>query len=108
MRKLGGGYFFTKIDLANAYNHIKLSPDSQKKLALSTHRGVLLQTRLPSLVEYLGHIHILSGKGISKGSKVDAVLKMPRPTNVAGLRSFLDAVLLHNSTANYLSQTCPQ
>eukprot|EP00731_Ephydatia_muelleri_P034369 Em0057g1a len=47
MRKLGGGYGFTKIDLADAYNQIMLAPDSQKRLALSTHRGVLLQMRLP-------------------------------------------------------------
>ena len=47
MRKLGGGYGFTKIDLADAYNQIKLGPKSQKKLALSTHKGVLLQKRLP-------------------------------------------------------------
>ena len=47
MRKLGRGYCFGKIDLANAYNQICLSPDSLKKLALSTHKGVLLQKRLP-------------------------------------------------------------
>ena len=47
VRKLSGGYYFTKIDLANAYNQIRLEPESQKRLALSTNRGVLLQTRLP-------------------------------------------------------------
>jgi hypothetical protein len=47
MRKLGGGYGFTKIDLADAYNQIKLAPESQRRLALNTHRGVLLQMRLP-------------------------------------------------------------
>ena len=47
MHKLGGGYSFTKNYLANAYNQIKLGPKSQKKLALSTHKGVLLQKRLP-------------------------------------------------------------
>ena len=47
MQKLGGGYGFTKIDLADAYNQIKLAPESQKRLALSTHRGILLQKRLP-------------------------------------------------------------
>ena len=46
MQKLGGGYGFTKIDLADAYNQISLSPESQKRLALSTHRGVLLQMHL--------------------------------------------------------------
>ena len=47
MRRLGGGYYFSKIDLASAYNQISLSPESQRHLALSTHRGVLLQKRLP-------------------------------------------------------------
>ena len=39
MRKPGGGHGFSKIDLADAY--------SQKRLALSIHRGVLLQLCLP-------------------------------------------------------------
>ena len=47
MQKLGGGYGYTKIDLADAYNQIKLAPESQRRLALSTHLGVLLQQRLP-------------------------------------------------------------
>jgi transposase InsO family protein len=169
MRKLGGGYFFTKIDLANAYNQIKLGPESQKRLALSTHKGVLLQKRLsfgpkpacsifqelmdkltrplrgtatflddflvsgtdakdhlqnfrallqvlrdnglrakfekccfamPS-VEYLGHI--LSHQGIAKGPKVDAVLKMPPPTDVSSLRSFLGSVQFYSKFLPNLS-----
>ena len=60
MRKLGGGYGFTKVDLADAYNQIMLSPDSQKKLALSTCRGLVLQRRLPfgikSAPGYFQHI----------------------------------------------------
>ena len=60
MRRLGGGYFFSKIDLKEAYNQIQLSPESQKRLALSTTRGVLLQTRLPygihSAPGYFQHI----------------------------------------------------
>ena len=47
MRRLGRGHSFTKIDLADAYNQICLGPESQRKLALSTHKGVLLQKRLP-------------------------------------------------------------
>lgn len=158
MRKLSGGYYFTKIDLADAYNQIVLAPETKKRLALSTHRGVLLQDRLPfgissapgyfqeimeqltsdlsgvavylddilvsgdnaeehlnnlrallvrlqekglrckkekcafaqPSVEYLGHT--LSREGIAKGSKVDAVLKMPPPTSVTELRSFLGSV----------------
>ena len=44
---LSGGCYFTKIDLADAYNQILLGPEFQKRLALSTHQGVLLQQRLP-------------------------------------------------------------
>jgi len=47
MRKLGGGYGFTKIDLADAYNQVRLGPKSRERLALSTHRRVLLQNVLP-------------------------------------------------------------
>ena len=47
MRRLGGGYGFTKIDLADAYNQIKLALESQRRLALSTHKGVFLKKRLP-------------------------------------------------------------
>ena len=46
LHKLDRSYGFTKIDLADAYNQIPLSKESQKKLALSTHKGVLLQMRL--------------------------------------------------------------
>ena len=157
MQKLGGGFGYTKIDLVDAYNQIQLAPESQRRLALSTHRGVLLQQRLPfgiksapvyfqeimenltsdlpgvavfqdymlvsgqdanyhlnnlkrlltrlndkglrcrdkcqfaqPNVEYLGHT--LSAEGISKGSKVEAVLKIPPPTDVSSLKSFLGSV----------------
>ncbi|KAG8231671.1 hypothetical protein J437_LFUL007445 [Ladona fulva] len=124
MCKLGGGYFFSKIDLADAYNQVRLGPENQRRLALSMHQGVLLQTRLPfgisgyyqeimekltkdlkgvavylddilvsgynagehlQNLQYLGHT--LSHRGISKRSKVDAVLKMPPPSDVSNLRS---------------------
>ena len=45
MRNLQGGYCFTKVDLADAYKHVKLDLESQKRLALSSHQGVLIQMR---------------------------------------------------------------
>jgi len=169
MHRLGGSYYFTKIDLADAYNQVKLAPESQRRLALSTHRGVLLQTRLPlgitsapgyfqeimdrltadlkgvgvymddilvsganakehldnlrallqrlqdkglrcklekcqfaqPSMEYLGHT--LSRQGVSKGSKDDAVVKMPPPTDVAGVRAFLGAVQFYGKFIPNLS-----
>ncbi len=52
MRKLSGGFGFTKIDLADAYNQDGHSEESQQRLALSTHRGALLQTRLPFVISF--------------------------------------------------------
>ena len=169
MQKLGGGFGYSKIDLADAYNQIKLSPESQRRLALSTHRGVLLQQRLPfgiksapgyfqeimdsltsdlpgvavfqddvlvsgedaqghlnnlkgllarlhenglrcrrdkckfaqASVEYLGHT--LSAEGITKGSKVEAVIKMPPPTDVSTLKSFLGSVQFYGKFIPNLS-----
>ena len=47
IRRLGRSHSFTKIDLVDAYNPICVGPESQKKLSLSNHKGVLLQKRLP-------------------------------------------------------------
>jgi transposase InsO family protein len=174
MRKLSGGYAFTKIDLADAYNQIRLDEESQKRLALSTHRGVLLQLRLPfgiksapsyfqeimerltadlsgvavylddilvsgstaeehltnlrgllqrlndkglrcrletckfaqPSVEYLGHL--LSHRGIAKGPKADALLQMPPPTDVSGLKSFLGSLqFYHKFLPNLATVTEP-
>ena len=162
MRRLDGTYYFSKVDIADAYNQIELGPESQRRLALSTHRGVLLQTRLlfgissatgyfqdvmnqltsdlPGVAVYLDDIlisgktaedhlnnlcrllkrlndrglrcriqkcvfaqdsvtylgHTISRDGISKGPKADAVTKMPAPSNVSQLRSFLGSVQFYN------------
>ena len=162
MRRLGGGAGFSKIDLADAYNQIRLAPESRKRLALSTHRGVLLQNVMPfgissapghfqqildeltrdlpgvavylddilvsgttveehfrnlqhllkrlenkglrcrkskclfaqPRIEYLGHV--LTSNGIAKSPKVDAVIAMPPPRDVASLRSFLGSVQFYS------------
>jgi len=61
MRRLGGGYGFTKIDLADAYNQVRLGPKSRERLALSTHHGVLLQNVLPfGISSAPGYFHLFS------------------------------------------------
>jgi len=58
MRRLGAGYGFTKIDLADAYNQVRLGLKSRDRLALSTHRGVLLQNVLPfGITSAPGYFH---------------------------------------------------
>ena len=46
MQRRGSEFGFTKIYLADAYNQIRLAPELRKRLALSTHRGILLQNFL--------------------------------------------------------------
>nr|KAG5686019.1 hypothetical protein BaRGS_010560 [Batillaria attramentaria] len=52
MQKLGGGFGYTKIDLADAYNQIKLAPESQRRLALSTHLLVHFDPEKPVGLAY--------------------------------------------------------
>ena len=41
-----------KIDLADAYIHIKLAPESQKRFTLSMHCSILLLTCLPFVISW--------------------------------------------------------
>ena len=45
-------------------------------------------------IEYLGHM--LSRKGITKGSKTNAIMEMPDTSDNAGLRSYLGSVQFYN------------
>ena len=85
MRKLGGGYGFTKIDLADAYNQIPLGPISQKRLALSTNQGVLLQMRLP--------FGIISAPGYFQEIMDKLTADLP------GVAAYLDDILVSGATA---------
>ena len=85
MRKLGGGYGFTKIDLADAYNQIPLGPISQKRLALSTNQGVLLQMRLP--------FGIISAPGYFQEIMDKLTADLP------GVAVYLDDILVSGATA---------
>lgn len=85
MRKLGGGYGFTKIDLADAYNQVKLGPVSRKRLALSTHKGVLLQNVLP--------FGISSAPGYFQKIMDDLTMDLP------GVAVYLDDILVSGKDA---------
>ena len=88
MRRLGGTHYFSKVDLADAYNQIELGPESQKRLALSTHRGVLLQKRLP--------FGISSATGIT-GYFQDIMNQLT--SDLTGVAVYLDDILISGTTA---------
>ncbi|XP_048586178.1 uncharacterized protein LOC116604056 [Nematostella vectensis] len=85
MQKLSGGYGFTKIDLADAYNQIPLGPESQKRLASSTHQGVLLQMRLTF--------------GISSAPGYFQEIMDQLTCDLPGVAVYLDDILVSGATA---------
>ena len=85
MQKLSGGYCFTKIDLADAYDQIKLAQESQKRLALSMHRGILLQTRLPF--------------GISSAPGYFQVIMDQLTSDLQGVAVYMDDLLVSGANA---------
>ena len=93
MQKLGGGYGFTKIDLADAYNQIMLAPESQKRLAISTHRGVLLQMRLPF--------------GISSAPGYFQEIMDQLTSDLRGVAVYMDDILVSGTTpSEHLQNLC--
>eukprot|EP00731_Ephydatia_muelleri_P037083 Em0393g2a len=91
MRKLGGGHGFTKIDLADAYNQIMLAPESQRRLALSTHREVLLPTRLPF--------------GISSAPGYFQEMMDQLTSDLQGVAVYMDDILVSGTTTQSTSRT---
>ena len=47
LAKMNGGQTFSKLDLSQAYLQIPLDEDSQKLVAINTHRGLFTYTRMP-------------------------------------------------------------
>jgi len=85
MRRLGGGYGFTKIDLADAYKKVRLGPKSRERLALSTHPGVLLQNVLPC--------------GINSAPGYVQQVMDEITSDLPGVAVFLDDILCSGATA---------
>ena len=53
---LAGGELFTKLDIKQAYNNLKLRPSDQKLATVNTHKGLFVPTRLPYGVSSAGAI----------------------------------------------------
>jgi len=83
--RLGGNYCFTKIDLTDAYNQVRLGPKSRERLALSTHRGVLLQNVLPFIIS--------SAPGYFQPVVDETISDLP------GVAVYLDDILCSGATA---------
>ncbi|KFD46168.1 hypothetical protein M513_12942, partial [Trichuris suis] len=132
---LEGGMKYSKLDLSDAYLQLELDEESKKILVINTHKGLFRYNRLPfgvsaapsifqrtmdrmleglphdpegevsMEVEYLGHI--LTPEGIRADPKrVEAIAKMPAPSDASKLRSFLGMVNFYSQFIPNLADLC--
>lgn len=81
--ELKGGQCFSKIDLKQAYQQILVTTETQKILAISTHKGLFAYTRLP--------FGITTAPAIFQ-KVIDQLL-----SGIPGVVAFLDDILITGS-----------
>ena len=83
--KLAGGKAFTKLDLSQAYQQVRLDDNSKQYVVINTHKGLFRYTRLP--------YGISSAPGIFQ-RVMDNLLK-----GIPGVVVYLDDTLVTGTTA---------
>ena len=123
MRRLDGTFYFSRVDLADAYNQIELGPESQRRLALSTQRGpssdaasiwhqlryrVLqdvmnqLTSDLPGVAVYLDDI-LISKK--TAEDHLNNLRRLLKRLNDRGLRCRIQKCVFAQDSVTYLGHT---
>ena len=86
---LEGGKIFTKLDLSQAYQKLKLDAESQRYLVINTHKGLFRYTGLP--------FGISSAPGIFQKAMETLLQGIPHVT------VYIDDILITGETeADYL------
>ena len=87
MRRMDGTHYFSKVDLADDYNQIELGQESQRRLALRTHRGALLRAWLPSGIRSVtGNFQVVINQFTS---------------DLPGVAVYLNDILISGTAAEY-------
>ena len=82
--KLAEGKVFTKLDLTQAYQQLKLDKQSQKYVVINTHKGLFRYTRLPF--------------GVSSAPGIFQKVMETMLGNIPGVVVYLDDILISTST----------
>lgn len=82
--ELQGGQHFSKIDLSQAYQQILVTPETEKLLTISTHKGLFSYTRLPF--------------GISSAPAIFQKVIENLLAGIPGVVAFIDDILITGRT----------
>nr|GEU73373.1 DNA-directed DNA polymerase [Tanacetum cinerariifolium] len=89
LKRLVGNEFYCFLDGFSGYFQIPIDPQDQEKTTFTCPYGTFVYRRMPfGLCNAPGHKISKSGIEVDR-AKVDVIAKLPHPTTVKGVRSFL-------------------
>nr|GEW19553.1 reverse transcriptase domain-containing protein [Tanacetum cinerariifolium] len=101
LERLARNEFYCFLDGFSGYFQIPIDPQDQEKTTFTCPYGTFAYRRMPfGLCNALGHKISKSGIEVDR-AKVDVIAKLPHPTTVKGVRSFLGS---ENLAADHLSR----
>nr|GEX05422.1 hypothetical protein [Tanacetum cinerariifolium] len=90
LERLAGNEFYCFIDGFSRYFQIPIDPQDQEKTTFTCPYGTFAYRRMPfGLCNALGYKISKSGIEVDR-AKVDVIAKLPHPTTIKGVRSFLE------------------
>nr|GEU77392.1 reverse transcriptase domain-containing protein [Tanacetum cinerariifolium] len=98
LERFAGNEFYCFLDGFSGYFQIPIDPQDQEKTTFTCPYGTFAYQRMPfGLCNALGHKISNSGIEVDR-AKVDVIAKLPHPTTIKGVRSFLghaDQIIRH-------------
>nr|GEV67122.1 reverse transcriptase domain-containing protein [Tanacetum cinerariifolium] len=90
LERLAGNQYYCFLDGFSGYFQIPIDPKDQEKTTFTYPYGTFAYRRMPFGLRARFRGHKISKKGIEVDkAKVDVISKLPHPTTVKGIRSFL-------------------